>query len=310
MQTRKVAITGAWSYSGRFVARRLLEQGFEVLSLTNRAIPRPDPFEGAVRRVPLDFSTGAIEAALEGVDALASAYWSRHNRPPVGHRGAWVSHAVAVERSIRLVDAACRAGVSRLVWTSIASPGLDPDLSYYEGKAEVEEAVRRSGLPYAILRPACFFGPGGILVENIAWAVRRLPVFPIPGGRPYHIRPIHVEDYARLVAEAVRSPESTTRDVCGPDRPEFGELIRHMRRLLGTKTRIVRLPIGVCGVLYAAASGVMRETVLTLDELKGLSRNRLDSREEPAGTTSLFAWLEENAATLGFEFRREPKRRL
>ena len=309
MRGGRVAITGAWSYSGRYVARHLLDQGFEVVSLTNRPVPQPDPFGGAVERVPLDFSPGAMETALEGVDVLASAYWTRHNRRPASHWGPWMSHASAVERSRMLVEAACRAGVRRLVWTSIANPGLDPDLSYYEGKAKVEDIVRLSGLEHVILRPACFFGGGGILIENIAWAVRRLPVFPIPDGEPYHVRPIHVDDYARLVVDSVQSVETYTRDAAGPDRAEFWELIWHVSAIVGTRTRIIRLPMRACRLLYAAASAVMRETILTADELKGLSRNRLDLREEPAGTTSLFDWLGDNASTVGSVFRREPKRR-
>ena len=143
-----------------------------VVSLTNRPVPDPDPHAGAVGRIRYDFAPGALERSLQGVDVLACAYWTSHDRAPVGHRGPWTSHALAVERSARLIDAAVAAGVSRLVWTSIANPGLDPDLSYYAGKAAVENLVERTGLPHAILRPACFFGPGGILIENVAWAAR------------------------------------------------------------------------------------------------------------------------------------------
>lgn len=307
--SRKVVITGAWSYSGRHIARRLLADGYRVASLTNRAIPSPDPFEGAVQRIPFNFTPDALTSALEGVDILACAYWTRHNRPPVGHRGPWLSHAEAAERSGMLVESAQAAGVSRLVWTSIANPGLDPDLSYYAGKAQVERFVKESGIPYAVLRPACFFGPGGLLVENIAWAVRHLPVFPIPSGDPYHVRPIHVDDYAQLVADACRGTETFTQDATGPDRLEFQELIHYIGSVIDARIRIVRLPIGVCHFLYGAASHFMRETILTLDELKGLSRNRLDSQEPPSGSISLTAWIKENAETIGCRFLREPRRR-
>lgn len=90
---------------------------------------------------------------------MACAYWTRHDRALGDHHGPWLSHAEAVFRSGRMIEAAREAGAARLVWTSIASPGLDPDLSYYAGKAEVERLVRESGRSHAILRPACFFGP-------------------------------------------------------------------------------------------------------------------------------------------------------
>ncbi len=279
------------------------------MSLTTRPVPAPDPYAGRVRRIPYDFTPGAFERALEGVDVLTCGYWTRHDRAPAGHHGPWMSHALAVERSRRLIEAAVSAGVSRLVWTSIANPGLDPDLSYYAGKAEVERLVCASGLPHAILRPACFFGPGAILIENVAWAVRRLPWFPIPDGPPYHVRPIHVDDYARLVAGAVVSADTFVRDAAGPDRVEFGRLVDYLADLTGGRARVVRLPLRACAALYALASSAVRETILTTDELRGLSRNRLDSLEAPLGRIGLLAWLREHVPRIGLRFVREPARR-
>ena len=308
MSKPRVAVSGAWSYSGRHVAARLLRAGYAVVSLTNRLIPEPDPYAGAVARVPYDFAPGSLERSLKGVDVLACAYWTRHDRAPVGHRGPWTSHALAVERSARMIDAAVAAGVSRLVWTSIANPGLDPDLSYYAGKAAVERLVERSGVAYAILRPACFFGPGGILIENVAWAARHVPFFPIPNGPRYRIRPIHVDDYACTVVDAVAATGTFVRDATGPDRIEFGELVDYLASLTGGRAGVVRLPVPVCAVVYRLASGVMRETILTTDEVKALARNRLDSVEEPVGRISLREWLRENVSTIGSRFLREPRR--
>lgn len=304
-----IALTGAWSYSGRPIASALLRAGHTVVSLTSRLPPEPDPHHGQVRPVPYgQFRVPDLARGLADVEVMVCGYWVRHNRAPVGHRGHWTSHAEAVSRSSALIEAAKQAGVRRLVWTSIANPGLDPDLSYYEGKARVEKMVLGSGLEAAILRPACFFGRNGILLDNIAWAARRLPLVPIPAGPPYWIRPIHVDDFAELAADAAVSHESWTRDAAGPDRYEFGELIREVASVVGGPGRPIRLPLPACRLLYAAASRVFGETILTSDELKGLSRNRLDSTEDPIGTTSLRTWLVENAADVGKRLAREPKR--
>ena len=219
----------------------------------------------------------------DGVEALRSSYWVRHDRAPAGHRG---------------------------LWTSIANPGLDPDLSYYRGKAEVERLVRCSGIPCVILRPACFFGRDekDVLIQNVAWAARRLACIPIPAGLPYFIRPIHVDDFAALVVQALGSRESWTRDAAGPDRFEFGEFVRLVARLTGGRARLLKLPLPLCRALYTAASLACRETILSGDELRGLSRNRLDSTQPPLGTTSLSAWLESRAGEAGLRFAREPSR--
>ncbi len=307
----RVALTGVWSYSGQPIAAALLEAGHEVLSLTNRHPPADDPFGGRVRAIPYGrFSIAKLYQSLQGCKALHSGYWVRHDKAPIGHRGPWTSHAQAVDHSAALIEAASIAGVRRLVWTSIANPGLDPDLSYYQGKAEVERLVRESGIPYAILRPACFFGRGDedILIQNVAWAARRLPWFPIPSGPPYWIRPIHVDDFAALVVEAISSDDSWTRDAAGPDRIEFGAFIDLVARLTAGRGRAVRLPLTVCRALYAVASRAFGETILTSDELRGLARNRLDSTRPVIGTTSLIAWLEERAVQVGLRFAREPQR--
>ena len=170
------------------------------------------------------------------------------------------------------------------MWTSIAfgpaahaNPARWLDLSYYTGKTEVERLVRESGIPYAILRPTCFFGHGGLLIENIAWAARRLPLVPILSGPRYWIRPIHVEDYAAAVA-ALEASDSWTRDATGPDRIEFGDLIRLLANITGGDGRPARLPLALCHLAYAAASRAAAATILTVDELKGLPRNLPDFR--------------------------------
>ncbi len=204
-----------------------------------------------------------------------------------------------------LIEAAARAGVERLVWTSITNPGQDPDLSYFAGKAVVEQLVRRSGLSYAILRPACFFGGGGILIDNVARAARRLPFVPIPDGPPYRIRPIHVEDYADLVVEAVASSDDYTIDAVGPDRPEFGDLVREVAEAAGGRAKALRLPMKACRLSYAVAGRILEETVLSDDELTGLSRNCRASRAESTGSTSLLDWTRTTHQELGRRFRRE-----
>ena len=309
MTENTAAVTGAWSFSGRHVAERLLARDWSVLTISNRS-PRPkdDPYKGLVERVGYHRDPKRLAEKLRGCRVLVSNFWTRHDKPPLRHRGPWLSHLQAVEQSALLIEAAALAGIERLVWTSITNPGLDPDLSYFTGKAVVEQLVRRSGLSHAILRPACFFGGGGILIDNVAWASRHAPFVPIPDGPPYRIRPIHVEDYADLVVEAASSSESYTIDAVGPDRPEFGELIRKVGEASETRTRAVRLPMKACRLSYALAGRMLGETVLSDDELTGLSRNRLDSTEATTGRTSLLEWVRENNGELGRRFRREPGR--
>ncbi len=302
-------VTGAWSYLGRHITHELLARGHTVRTLTSRAVPADDPFRGAVTASPWTWELTGLTRALAGVDTLYNTYWVRHTRPPIGHRGPWTSHATAVENSRYLIDAAVAAQVSRLVHVSITQPHPASALPYFQGKAEVEAYIQRSGLSYAILRPSCFFGAHDVLINNIAFAARRFPAFFLPGPLGYRIRPIHVKDMAAVMCRYGDVQDDVVRDACGPEQFLFDELVQQIGRwLTGRRPRVVPLPIPLCLILYQMAGQVLRDTILSRDELEGLASDLLGSDETPAGTTRLSVWVQENRDTLGVGFRPEPPR--
>ena len=304
-----MTVTGAWSYLGRHIARELLARGAHVNTLTRRRPPNPDPFQGAVEAMPLQWDQQALTQSLRNTDTLYNTYWVRHDQPPIGHRGPWTSHQEAVGNSGVLFRAAQAAGVRRVVHVSITQPSLNTSLSYFRGKAQVEEHLRQSGLPHAILRPTCYFGDDDILINNIAWAARRFPVFPLPRPLGYQLRPIHVADMARLVCDWGESSEVVTRDACGPEQYRFDDLVRFLgRTLTGREPRCMALPIPVCLRLYQMAGWALRDTILSLDELEGLASDLLSSDEPPQGTTALSEWVRARTDTLGRTFHPEPPR--
>ncbi len=306
---RVAAVTGAWSYLGRHVTRVLLTQGQTVRSLTSRVVPTNDPFKGAVATHALTWKLPAMTQALQGVDTLYNTFWVRHTRPPIGHRGPWTSHAEAVAKSHILIDAACAAGVQRVVHISITNPRANSHLPYFQGKAEVEAYIKRSGLSYAILRPSCFFGANDILINNIAYAVRRFPVFFLPNPAGYRIRPMHVGDMATSMCTFGAGTDSVVRDACGPEQFPFAKLVQHMGIwLTGQAPRVMHVPIYLCQGIYQAAGQVMRDTILSRDELDGLASDLLGSDEPPLGTTLLSQWVQEHKNSLGSRFRPEPRR--
>ena len=148
----RVAVTGAYGYSGQYMARRLLEQGHEVLSLTN-STQRSNPFGRKVKAQPFNFSNPALlEQTLRGVNILINNYWVRFDLPPL------FTHANAVLHAKTLFEAAKRAGVTRIVHISITNPDRNSDLPYFSGKAEMEDHLRSTGLSHCILRPTVLFG--------------------------------------------------------------------------------------------------------------------------------------------------------
>jgi len=285
------AVTGAFGYSGMHIARLLLEQGARVRSLTGHP-DRPDPFGGRVEVRPFHFEDPPqMRASLADVKVLYNTYWVRF-----AHGG--TTHARAVEDSRRLFQAAAEAGVERVVHVSITNPSLDSPLPYFKGKAQVEQALAAFGLSHAILRPAVFFGGRDVLINNIAWLLRRLPVFGLAPGR-YGLQPIHVDDLARLAVEQGAGRENVVLDAVGPEALGFDELVRLVRRAVGSRALVTPVPPWLLLLASRLLRPVVGDVVLTPDEVAGLTANLLVSRGPPTGRTRFTEWLGKHAGELG-----------
>lgn len=328
-------VTGALGYSGRAIAERLIARGVRVRTLTNSP-DRPNPFGDRLEIRPLRFDRAEeLVDSLRGAGVLYNTYWVRFNR----RRGAVrFTHEEAVANTKALFEAARAAGVRRVVHVSILNPrglavnddpcgtppptrvrrgtsphgegeGLASGLSYYAGKAALEDALRRSGLSHAILRPGVLFGRNDILVNNIAWVLRHLPVFGLFGGGGYGIRPMHVDDFADLaVARAFEDSDSVT-DAVGPERFEFGEMVRAIAGLIGVRRAIVPVPAWAGCLASAALGPIVGDVVLTRDEIAALVAGLLDSEAESTGSIRLTDWVHEHADILGRVYASEMRRR-
>ncbi len=293
----KIAVTGAFSYSGKYITRRLLAQGHEVITLTGHP-DRPDPFGGKVKAYPLDFDEAALTRSLRGVEILYNTYWIRFDRNSN-------TQPQAVTHTQALVRAAKAAGVQRVVHISITNPSADSHLPYFSGKAANERAVTESGMSYAILRPTVLFGTEDILINNIAWLLRRFPFFGQIGDGQYKLQPVFVDDLAALAVEAGSRDENIIWDAVGPDIFTFDELVRLVGESIGHPRPLLHLPPRLALTAAQAISLFVRDVVLTPEELDGLMAGLLVSSEPPRGTTRLADWLRENRDTVGAKYASE-----
>jgi uncharacterized protein YbjT (DUF2867 family) len=296
-----VAVTGAYSYSGKYIARRLIDRGDQVLTLTSHA-NRADPFAGQVPTFPLDFTKqDEIRNALRDVQVLVNTYWIRFDR---GSN----TQARAVQNTAILIDAAKQAGVERVIHISITHPSLHPDLQYFSGKATNEAAIAESGLSYAILRPTVLFGREDILINNIAYLMRRLPLFLIPGDGGYRLQPVYVDDLAQLAANAAHGRASQTADAVGPEVFSFRELVLTIGRAIGRTPRLIHVAPALALTAARSLSYLLGDVLVTSQEMKGLMASLLVSDEPPRCETRLTTWLNENGDTLGSTYASELKR--
>lgn len=295
-------VTGAFSYSGAHIAQRLLQSGREVRTLTFHP-GRDHPLRDRVHAVPYRFDD-AIELgrALEGVTTLYNTYWVRFEYGTA-------TFAAAAANSRALFFAARRAGVRRIVHLSIANPSVDSPLAYYRGKALVERSLAEVGVPFSIVRPTWIFGGGPeILANNIAWILRHLPLFAIPGDGSYDVQPVHVDDLARICLDAAAAENDLIIDAAGPETMSFAQLVYAVRRATGSHAPIVGVPPIAMAAAARVLGRLLGDVVLTTDEITGLTAGLLVSHQPPLGRIAFTDWLDDHRGSIGRSYAHELRR--
>lgn len=295
-------VTGAFGYSGKYVARRLLDAGVEVHTLTNSP-DRENPFGGRIKAYRYHFDDHErLVDSLRGASVLYNTYWVRFNH-------ATFKHAVAVENTLKLFDAARDAGVQRVVHVSITNPSEDSPLEYFSGKARLERALIESGLSHAILRPTVLFGKEDILINNIAWLLRKFPVFGVFGDGEYRLQPIYVDDLAGLAVREGGETENRVIDAIGPETFTYRDLVRQVGRIIGKPRPIVSVPPAVGYLVGSVLGKLVGDVMITREEIEGLMADLLHTNSPPAGETKLTDWAQAHADVLGQRYASELARR-
>ncbi len=301
MSNEKHVVTGAFSFTGRFIAEELLARGKYVITLTRNPNAALSLGTG-VPAFPFHFEDPAqLVKTLDGAQAVYNTYWVRF---PHGQ----VSFDQAVANTRVLIDAAKEAGVSRFIHISVSNPTEDSILPYFKGKAVLERMVRESGLSYAIIRPTLIFGPQDILINNIAWLLRRFPLFCAPGAGDYRVQPVAGEDVALLAVEAAEQHESRVLDAAGPEIFRFDDFVRLIARAVGSQALVVHLPPAIVALACRLVGTLVHDVVLTRQEMAGLMAQLLISHEPARGSRRFSEWLSRNGGSLGQRYASELQR--
>ncbi len=291
-------VTGALSYSGKYITKILLEKNEKVRTFTGHP-QRRDPFEGKIDIRPYSFDDPKrMVKDLEGIDVVYNTYWVRFNHGST-------TYGQAVANTQNMIWAAQEAGVSRFVHVSISNPSLDSRLPYFRGKAILERTLERSGLSYAIVRPTVLFGKEDILINNIAYLLRRLPLFGIFGRGDYRLQPVYVEDLARLMVELGESRDNVTVDAVGPEVYAYADMVRLIQRAVGSGARLVPLPRYAALPFAWIAGAMVGDKIITKDEIDGLMDDLLVSERPPLCPTRLSDWIKANRLELGTKYASE-----
>ncbi len=295
-------VTGAFSYSGAQIAERLLDSGRNVRTLTYHP-DRPHALRASVDALEYRFDDPvALARSLVGVNTLYNTFWVRFDRGRA-------SFANAIESSRMLFFAAKRVGVQRIVHLSVANASLESPLPYFRGKALVEYALAQSGVPYSIVRPTWIFGgERDVLANNIAWILRRIPAFALPGDGSYLVQPVHVQDLARICTDASNAPGDIVIDAAGPETMPFRDLVALVRAAVQTNSPVLRIPPPVMAAAARVLGLLVGDVVLTGDEIRGLMAGLLISHAPPLGHIAFSQWLAEHATSVGRAYANELQR--
>jgi len=293
-------VTGAFSYSGRAIAKALIDSGRTVRTVTGH--PERSVGNPGIEVRPLDFDDqlGLVES-LRGATTLYNTYWVRF-----AHRQ--IDHELAVANSRTLFLAAKRAGVQRIVHVSITNPSVESPFPYFRGKALVERALAESEVSYAVLRPAILFGGDGVLINNIAWLLRHLPVFGVGGDGDYRIRAIHVDDLAQLCLQANEETHDSVTDAVGPEHLTFNELVSSIRDAVGARSRVIHVPGAMVPVFSSVLGLALHDVLLTRDEYQAMASGLADTNGPSTGSTRLSTWISECGDDLGVHYANELSR--
>jgi NADH dehydrogenase len=249
----RIAVTGGTGFVGRHVAERLRAAGDEVVLLSRSTgfdLARPD--------------VAALTEALDG--CVAVVHTAGINREV----GTQTYDAVHIRGTQALVAAARAAGVGHVGLVSFLRARPDGPTSYHRSKWAAEAIVRDSGLPYTVLKAGVIHGRGDHMLDHLSHALHTFPVFGLVGMRERPVRPVAVEDVARIL-EAAAHGDPRLRDrtiaVLGPEAMPLGEAVRRVARVTGREPRYVRLPIASHLALARICEATMRVPLISVAQV-------------------------------------------
>jgi len=304
---RQFAITGALSYTGRYVTKQLIQRfgasNIKIINIESRKLTNPFSNELEMVTVPFDFEKPVnMSRALEGSEFFLASYWVRFDDFEGGP-----SRERVVQNAKTLVDAAERAGVGRYVFTSHTQSDPNCFIPYIAGKARVENYVKdRFAGRFGVVKPCAIFGATpreSILVNNLAYLMRTFPVLAVVGDGRYPLHPVHVEDVARLVVESGLDEHGLKEydwDAVNPEKTDYIDLLETLRGAIGARTVFVKgVPESLAYWATKPINWWHDDILIDRTDINLMTEHITKSDKEALGRIRLSDWANENGNELG-----------
>ncbi|MDQ2689275.1 MAG: complex I NDUFA9 subunit family protein [Chloroflexota bacterium] len=281
----QIAVVGATGFVGSHLVPHLVERGHEVIAISRTGRRLPD-WGTAVTTRAADVTGSDVEAAIGGADAVV--HLAAIPRQSGGRRFDWVN----VEGVRRVVEAAQRIGVRRLVHLSVLGVSDDPRLAYLHSKWRGEEIVRASALDWVILRPSLMFGTGDGFFNLVKTTLRWWSpgIVAIPGSGDARFQPLSVDDLAIAVENSLTDFDraGSIVELGGPDYWTYRAIVDEVMRVTGMRRLPLCIPIPLISALTAVTDRVLPIFPVSHDQIASLQRPNytdLDAFERAFGVT-------------------------
>jgi len=262
-----IAVTGATGFVGRHIAAVLTRRGHAVRALVRRPIQARTLANLGVELVPGDLAdVAALTTLTRGAHAVV------HLVGIIVEKGPATFHAVHVDGTRRVVEAARQAGIERFVHMSAVGARDEPGATlYHRTKWHAEEQVRASGLSHAVFRPSIISGPENAPIRTLARLHRWSPVVPVFGDGRFPTQPVWVEDVALAFALSVEQPTlSGAFELGGPQVLTYEEFLLAIGRAAGHPRPLVHMPLALARAAAGAFDLLGPAAPLTSDQLQML----------------------------------------
>jgi len=262
----KLAVVGATGFIGRALLTALSGTPHQVTAVTH-ASPSGNSFGGNIRFTAGDIhERESLHAAFHGAEAVF------HLVGIIAETRKLTFEKTIVGGTRHLVDAACDAGVKKLIYLSGLGTSANPISKYFRAKWESEIIIRNSGLEYVILRPSFVFGPEDKSINRFAKMFRRLPFAPVIGDGRYQVQPLFVGDLVQMLISSLDNARAQNQviEMGGPEIFEFREIVAIIKKSLNIRRVNIYIPFWFMKINAMILEGIMKPAPVTVDQLKML----------------------------------------
>ena len=279
--SKLVTIYGGSGFVGRYIVQRMAKAGWRVRVAVRRPneamFVKPYGAVGQVEPVLCNVRDDAsVRSAMQGADAVVNCVGI------LAQSGKNTFDAVQSHGAARIARIAAEEGVSKMVHLSAIGADVNAASEYGKSKGMGEAAVLEHMPDAVILRPSIVFGNEDQFFNRFAAMTRMGPILPVVGAQT-RFQPVYVNDVARAAERALISDvPAGVYELGGPDAMSFRDLMGTMLDVIERRRLVLNVPFAIARVmafgfdmLQAATFGLVRNGMLTRDQVKSLAQDNV-----------------------------------